>query len=44
MRARHAHTGNGRGLEFVASVAEWVQANRSKFQVRSYYNVKVIRV
>jgi len=22
MRARHAHTGNGQGLEFVASVAE----------------------
>jgi len=44
MRARHAHTGSGRSLEFLASVAKLSKNIYSKFQLRSYYSFKVISV
>jgi len=42
--AHHALTGNGQGLEFLASVAEWAYDNHNEFQVCSYYSLKDIHI
>jgi len=44
MRAHHAHTGSGRGLEILVSVVKWSKNIHSKFQVCSYHSFKFISV
>ena len=44
MRARHAHTGSGRGSEILASAAKRSKNIHSKSQVCSYHSFKVISV
>ena len=44
MRARHTHTGSGRGSEILASVAKWSKNIHSKFQDCSYHSFNVISV
>ena len=43
-RTCFAHTGSGRGSEFLASVAGWLKNNRTRFEVHSCYGSRDISI